>query len=96
MMELLSPVLTIALAVASVVVYLALRKQKSGGGLSWLPGAGNREPRQIAVIDRIALTHQHSLHLVSMRGRWMAVAVTPQGCQLLESGPEQRGGGTQG
>jgi flagellar biogenesis protein FliO len=86
-MELLSTLLTIVLGLASVVVYLALRKRKSG--LGWLQG---RETRQIEVIDRIALTHQHSLHLVSLRGKWLAVAVTPQGCQLLDSGTEQATG----
>ena len=47
-----------------------------------LPG----QPR-LEVIDRLALTPQHSLHLIRMADRTLLVGLSPQGCNLLESGP---------
>ena len=47
-----------------------------------LPG----QPR-LEVIDRLTLTPQHSLHLIRMADRTLLVGLSPQGCNLLESGP---------
>jgi flagellar biogenesis protein FliO len=47
--------------------------------------------RRLELLDRVALTHQHSVHLLSVEGRWLAVAVTAKGVELLESGPLQSG-----
>ncbi len=81
-MELFPTIVTCGLgAIAAGLYYAAARKRRGAPG--WFPGRANK---QIEVVDRIALTHQHSIHLVELKGRWMAVAVTPQGCQLLESG----------
>jgi len=44
------------------------------------------QPR-LEVIDRLALTPQHSLHLVRVADRTLLVGLSPQGCNLLESGP---------
>ena len=44
------------------------------------------QPR-LEVIDRLALTPQHSLHLIRMADRTLLVGLSPQGCNLLESGP---------
>jgi len=44
------------------------------------------EPR-LEVIDRLALTPQHSLHLVRVADPTLLVGLSPQGCNLLESGP---------
>ncbi len=42
---------------------------------------------RLEVIDRLALTPQHSLHLVRLADRTLLVGLSPQGCNLLESGP---------
>jgi flagellar biosynthetic protein FliO len=44
------------------------------------------QPR-LEVLDRLALTPQHSLHLVRLADRTLLVGLSPQGCNLLESGP---------
>lgn len=80
-MELLSTVLTWGLGAIGVAAYIVARKRQKSPG--WFPG---RAKKQIEIVDRVALTHQHSIHLVELKGRWMAVAVTPSGCQVLESG----------
>lgn len=65
-----------------------------GGALWWLrrkgmaqfafkgPGGGKR--RTIQVIERMALTPQHSLHLVRVADRTMLIAASPAGCSILE------------
>jgi len=35
-------------------------------------------------IERLSLTPQHSLHLVSVSGRVLLIAVSPGGCSLLD------------
>lgn len=65
-----------------------------GGTLWWLrrkgmaqfgfktPGAGKR--KSIRVIERTALTPQHSLHLVKVADRTVLIAASPAGCSILE------------
>jgi flagellar protein FliO/FliZ len=43
------------------------------------------QPR-LEVIDRLALTPQHSLHLIRLADRTLLVGISPGGCNLLESG----------
>ena len=74
----------------SVVLVLGLL----GGALWWLrrkgmaqfsfkaPGSSKR--RSIQVIERMALTPQHSLHLVRVADRTMLIAASPAGCSILE------------
>lgn len=65
-----------------------------GGTLWWLrrkgmaqfgfktPGGGKR--KSIQVIERTALTPQHSLHLVKVADRTVLIAASPAGCSILE------------
>jgi len=73
----------------SVVLVLGLL----GGALWWLrrkgmaqfalkTSAGKR--KSIQVIERMALTPQHSLHLVRVADRTMLIAASPAGCSILE------------
>jgi flagellar biogenesis protein FliO len=73
------------LAVAAVLGLLL-------GGLAWLrrrgfalPAARSaaRRPRHLEPVDRLALTPQHSLHLVRMGGRALLVGRSPSGITLL-------------
>jgi flagellar biogenesis protein FliO len=55
------------------------------GGRLRLP-AGMRTTgrgRALESVERLALTPQHSLHLVKIGGREVVVATYPQGCALL-------------
>jgi flagellar biogenesis protein FliO len=49
-------------------------------------GFGRQANRQMQSIERLPLTAQHSLHLVSVAGRTLLIAVSPGGCSLLDSG----------
>jgi flagellar biogenesis protein FliO len=65
-----------------------------GGTLYWLRGKGIARfngkamgrggARRLQSIERLALTPQHSLHLVSVGGRTMLIAVSPGGCSVLD------------
>jgi flagellar biogenesis protein FliO len=80
--------------VLSVVAVLALL----GFSLWWLRGKGvahfalrNRgagKARSMQVVERLALTPHHSLHLVRVGERTILVAASPGGCSLLDAMPE--------
>jgi flagellar biogenesis protein FliO len=66
-----------------------------GGTLWWLrsrglaqfglkgPGGSGRQ-RSMKVVERLALTPQHSLHLVDVAGRTVLIATSPSGCAILD------------
>lgn len=45
---------------------------------------GRSGARQMQSIERLPLTPQHSLHLVSVGGRTLLVAVSPGACTVVE------------
>jgi flagellar biosynthetic protein FliO len=49
------------------------------------PATRNGEPR-LEVLDRLALTPQHSVHLIRIVDRVLLVGLSPGGCNLLEAG----------
>jgi flagellar biogenesis protein FliO len=81
--------------ILSVLTVLALL----GGGLWWLRrkgvaqfaavsrGAGGKA-RSMQLVERLALTPQHALHLVRVSGRTILVASSPGGCSLLDTLPQ--------
>jgi flagellar biogenesis protein FliO len=79
--------------VLSVLLVLGLL----GGTLYWLRAKGvarfrgkgfgafgRQGGRQMQAIERLPLTPQHSLHLVSVGGRTLLVAVSPGGCTVVD------------
>ena len=76
--------------VLGVVAVLALL----GGSLWWLRskglaqfnvrGPGGGKARSMKVVERLALTPQHSLFLVRVGGRTMLIAASPGGCSILD------------
>jgi hypothetical protein len=51
-------------------------------GLAWKRALGNS--RSMVAVERLALTPQHTLHLVCIHGREVLVATHPQGCSVVE------------
>jgi flagellar biogenesis protein FliO len=41
------------------------------------------KPRQMRVLERVALGTRHSLHLVALNGRLIVVGVSPDGCRRI-------------
>jgi flagellar biogenesis protein FliO len=76
--------------VLGVVGVLALL----GGSLWWLRskglaqfavrGPGGGKTRSMKVVERLALSPQHSLYLVRVADRTMLVASSPGGCSILD------------
>ena len=61
-------------------------KRKGWARTGFRRSARPGQPR-LEVIDRLSLTPQHSVHLVRLADRTLLVGLSPQGCNLLESGP---------
>ena len=73
------------LAVSGVLLLLAasvwwLRRK---GLAVRLPGGGRK--RSMESLERLVLSPQHSLHLVTLGGRALLLGTSPAGCTLLES-----------
>lgn len=52
-----------------------------------LAGRRRGAARRLEALDRLALTAQHTLHLVRVGDRALLISVHPAGCSLLESLP---------
>ena len=86
-MDALQPVLSILLVLGLLGGALYWLRAKglarfSGRGLG---AFGRQGGRQMQAIERLPLTPQHSLHLVSVGGRTLLVAVSPGGCTVVDS-----------
>ena len=65
-----------------------------GGALWWLrrkgmaqfpfKSTGSTRGKTMQVLERMALTPQHSLHLVRVENRVVLIAASPAGCSILE------------
>ena len=54
-------------------------------------GRSSARPKAIVPLERVALTPQHSLHVVRIQGREVVLATHPHGCALLteiQEGPQ--------
>lgn len=86
-MEILQQLLAVALVLGLLCGSVWLLKRKGWARISAVGSRGKREdgrPR-LQVIDRLVLTPNHSLHLVRLEDRTLLVALSPNGCNLLES-----------
>lgn len=85
-----SPALAVffVLALLFGLLWLARRKGLAALSLGWTKSHTNRPERQMRVVERVSLSGQHSLHLVSCAGRLLVVAVSPHGCSTVADYPE--------
>lgn len=60
-------------------------RRKGWAGTRMLRSRQSDQPR-LEVIDRLPLTPHHSLHLVRLADRTLLIGLSPNGCNLLESG----------
>jgi flagellar biogenesis protein FliO len=76
-----------AIAVIAVLAALgiALYVLRSKGMVMFaVRGGGGASTRRLQSLERLPLTAQHSLHLVRVAGRVLLIAVSPQGCSVLD------------
>lgn len=59
-------------------------------GLASLPirGRGGRS-RRLEVLERVALTPQHALHLVRVSGKVILIGTAPSACTVMSTGTAQ-------
>lgn len=84
-MEVLQQLLAVALVLGALCTMVWLLKRKG-----WAQGrvSNSRDARvKLEVIGRLALTPQHSVHLIRLADRVLLVGLSPNGCNVLESGP---------
>lgn len=88
-MEVIQPMIAVVFVLALLVAVLAVLRKR---GVVVLPSASGRTPqKRVEVVERIALTPQHSLHLVRVGDRCILMATAPTCCQVLDSFPEAGG-----
>lgn len=77
-------------ALLGVALWTLRRSGSPSFGLRRLPFGIHppARPRSLQSVERLALTPQHSLHLVRIDGRAVVVATHPHGCALLMERPE--------
>jgi flagellar biogenesis protein FliO len=82
-MDAIQPVLTVLFVLGLLGGALYCLRAK---GLARFNGKGFGRPgeRQMQALERLALTPQHSLHLVSVGGRTLLVAVSPGSCTVVD------------
>ena len=79
----------IAFVVIVLAALAALLKIARDRGLARFNLPGRPSPtRRMAVLERLSLTPNHSLHLVTVDDRTVLVSVSPGGCQILEKDPQ--------
>jgi flagellar biogenesis protein FliO len=76
-------VVILVLALLGALVKIARVRGLAQFGITSRSG----KARRMEVLERLSLTPQHSLHLVTVDGRTVLVGVSPGGCQLLEKQP---------
>jgi flagellar biogenesis protein FliO len=69
-------------------------RQKGMAAFAWGPPQGAKT-RRMRTLERLALTPQHSLHLVEVQGRTVLIAASPGGCSILEGGAPVPDGGNE-
>jgi flagellar biogenesis protein FliO len=70
----------------------ALWALRRGGRISFRSLAGKRvlgNTKSMVAMERLALTPQHTLHLVRINGREVLVATHPQGCSVVANAAER-------
>ena len=82
-MELREQLLAIGMVLAMLCGGLWLLKRKGLAHPSLRRATRSGEPR-MELLDRLALSPQHSLHLVRVGQRTVLVGLSPAGCSLFE------------
>jgi flagellar biogenesis protein FliO len=77
------------LLVISLLGFAVWKLRRPGEALGWNWRGAAAKGREMQAVERLALTPQHSLHLVRMHGCEIVIATHPQGCTLLS---EKSGG----
>ncbi len=84
-MDVLRQVLSVLLVFSLLGAALWLLRR--GGRISFQRALGNR--KSMVAVERLALTPQHTLHLVRINGSEVLLATHPQGCSVVTTAAER-------
>jgi flagellar biogenesis protein FliO len=82
-MESMQQALSVLLVLALLGATLWWLRRRGMAAFAFKAGTSGRR-KSIQVIERLALTPQHSLHLVKVDRRTLLIAASPAGCSILE------------
>ena len=81
-MDLLQPLAAVVLVLGLLGGALWLLRRRGMASFA-LPGIGRGQARQMEVVERVALSAQHALHLVRLGERSFVVSTSPSTCELV-------------
>lgn len=84
-MEILQQLLAVGLVLGALFALVWVMKRK-GWARSGLRNSRDAHS-QLEVIERLALTPQHSVHLIRLADRILLVGLSPGGCNVLDTAP---------
>jgi flagellar biogenesis protein FliO len=73
----------VVIFVLALLIGLALCARNRGIAHIALPSRSSRS-RHMESIERLSLSPNHSLHMVSIDGKTVLLGISPSGCQLIE------------
>jgi flagellar biosynthetic protein FliO len=76
-------IVAILLVLGLLVATLSLLRKRGLAQFSPRLHLGASRPKEIRVVERIALGPQHSLHLVNVREDVFLIGVSPSGCNKI-------------
>jgi flagellar biogenesis protein FliO len=76
-------IVAILLVLGLLVGTLTLLRKRGLAQFSPRLHLGASRPKEIRVIERISLSPQHSLHLVSVRDDVLLIGISPSGCSKI-------------
>ncbi len=82
-MDVLRQVSAVVLVFGLLGLFLWKMRGRGFSGAAFLRRSEQKE-RRLQSVERLALTPQHTLHLLIIAGREIVVATHPQGCTLLQ------------
>lgn len=59
-------------------------------GRSFALPVRSARPRRMAILERLAISPHHSLHLINVDGQTFLLGVSPNGCQILQDMKDQK------
>jgi flagellar biogenesis protein FliO len=82
--QMLAVLLVLGLLLGMLFVFRRSRRANPALLSGWLRfNRGRSTTRRMRVVERVALTPQHSLHLVMIENRLIVFAASPAGCQAV-------------
>jgi len=87
-MELFQQLTVVSLVLALAVLAAHTAQRRGWLRLNWPMRTAVSRPLEL--VDRLALTPQHQLHLIRIEGRTLLLATHARGVDVIESHPQER------